>query len=250
VSSLPYIPAEYVTTQSNGVFFHFSPHEAESDQYFVIQACQTALHAVRRILDCQPQRCVHVCCFYSTDDAQQAMKRRLSPTMALAPYSTSESGLIIVHSPGIDPLNADVDRMRRLFAHEVVHLLVAETTGSTKVLGDGNANMHVSAWLNEGLAEVVSFRSIDADVRLGAIIRGYLHAKTYYPFGVLSQWLDDLNSDSRSLAFAHVLAAVELLCQRYGIHAVFDHIQRIEAFFDPSDVCSPSRLADLATILN
>lgn len=250
IGRLPYTPANYETTVVGGVFFHFSAQELKSHREFVQQISQTALQVARESLSFVPSRQVHVCCYHNSEDAARALDRRVSPTMAMAPFSSSDCGLAIIHSPRLDPMNADDLRMQRILTHEFVHLFVSETSGSSKVLGDANTNMRVSAWLNEGIAEVVGLQSIAAEERLDRMVEEYLVAQKLYEFGMLSQWLDDIDNASRQFAFTHVTAAVEWLCRSHGIRTIFHQIQRIEEFFDPLDCCSPSCLAELATILD
>lgn len=243
--SLPYVPVHYEMTMLGNVRFYFSAQETAEHRELIQRTGMNAFYYVIDVLSFTPMRQVHVCCYSSSDDAHLALGRSVSSTMAMAPYSDSDRGLVIIHSPSLDPMNGDETRMHRILAHEFVHLFVAERAGSTKLLGDDNRNMLVSSWLNEGLAEVVGLRSIVAVARLSAMVESFCTSEQFHAFGTLSHWLDDLDDVSRALAFKHVTAAVEMLCRRYGIRSVFDQLQRIEGFFDPHDCCSPSRLAEL-----
>jgi len=249
-SRLPYVPDDHDCLRHGDAWLHFSSHETDSSRAFVRSLCTVAIRRVVEILDYSPEREIHVCCYHGSQQARASLERQIPPTMAMAPFSSAERGLIVIHSPDLDPMNADESRMTRLLAHELVHLLVAERSQSTKLLGDANENMRVSAWLNEGLAEAVGFRVIAADGRLAAIRKAFHDSQSFHEFGALSQWLDDLDDRRRSLAFAHATAAVDLLCQWHGIRAVFQQLPTIEKFFMPQDVCCPSRLASTLLVLD
>ncbi len=249
-SRLPYIPDSHEAVRHDDVWLHFSLHESEASRNFVRRMCGGSLQRVVEVLDYEPVREVHVCCYHSSEQAQAGLGRQVSPTMAMAPFASAEQGLVIMHSPDLDPMNADESRMSRLLAHEFVHLFAAERSQSTKLLGDGNENMRVSAWLNEGLAEIVGFDVISANDRLSAIRSAFHAAQTFHPFGALSQWLDDLDDGRRFLAFTHATAAVDLLRQRHGIRAIFQQLLKIEKSFTPQDVCCPSHLAASSLVLD
>lgn len=59
-------------------------------------------------------------------------------------------------------MNADHERMRRIFVHELCHLFVRESTGGEVIQGDGLSDLAVRPWLDEGLAEVLSWRGVGA----------------------------------------------------------------------------------------
>lgn len=243
--SLPYIPPDYETIVQHDVRFHFSACEAVGDRKLIQDLSVAALDYVTEALSFAPMRHTHVCCFHTRDHAGRALGRHVPTTMAMAPFSSEDRGLVVFHSPALDRANGDEARMRRILAHEFTHLLIAERSASTKILGDNNANMRVSAWLNEGLAEVIGLTAIAEEPRLAALSKSFQTAETYYTFGTLSQWLDDLDHDARIQAFEHATGAVEWLCDRLGIEAVFNQIRQINAFFDARDTCSPDQLAAL-----
>jgi len=240
-----YLPSEYVMAYVHPVRFHFSSQECSANQAFVQHLGAEAFQYATEILDFTPARQVHVCCYHDVATSCRALGREVSPTMAMAPLSDEACGLAIIHSPSLDPMNRDTSRMMRILVHEFVHLLVAERSGSIKILGDHNRNMRISGWLNEGIAEAVGLQAIGAETRISSMAERFQMAQTVYSFESLSQQLDDLDHAVRSEAFVYATGAVHLLCHRAGgIRNVFDQILQIEEFFDPNDRCCPSRLAE------
>lgn len=61
--------------------------------------------------------------------------------------------------------------MTGTLVHEIAHRFAAEKTGSIKQLGDGDRSMHVSAWLNEGLAELLCYTFLKDAARMDAALR-------------------------------------------------------------------------------
>jgi len=241
--NLPYIPPDYETIVHHDVRFCFSACEAEGDRKLIKDVSVAALDYVTKALAFKPIRQTYVCCYHTRDDATRALGRNVPASMAMAPYASETCGLVVIHSPSLHPTNQDTRRLRRILAHELCHLLVAERSASTKILGDDNGNMHVSAWLNEGLAEVIGFKAIADEHRLTVLSEAFQASQAYHTFGTLSQWLDDLDHDARSQAFEHGTGAVEQLCEHLGIEAVFNQICQIDTLFDASNTCSPAQLA-------
>jgi hypothetical protein len=142
--------------------------------------------------------------------------------MAKAPYAGRDAALIVVQSPRADPRNGDADRMMRILAHEITHPCVLEATGSLKRLGDGNRSLAVSAWLNEGPAEVVGHLAASQEVRLAEIRREAPSAARRLRGLEIDSLLDDLASPHRSDAFVMATAAVWGLAAEGG-HATLFH---------------------------
>jgi hypothetical protein len=61
--------------------------------------------------------------------------RTVSPTMGMAPFSDEEDCLVVIHSPFLEPQNSGIVRMKRLLAHELVHVLAATQTRIYQDLG-------------------------------------------------------------------------------------------------------------------
>jgi hypothetical protein len=161
--------------------------------------------------------------FHSLSEMQDALDRPALPTMLMAPYLGADASLIVCASPSVDDRNGDAGRMFRHLAHEVVHACVAEVSGSTKELGDGNAGRRVPPWLDEGLAELVSLT-----------VSGRLWASASAAGATLPAWseddanarLDALDAPDRAPAFAWALARVREMAARTGIAGLFASLRR------------------------
>jgi hypothetical protein len=90
-------------------------------------------------------RAVHVVVYTHNRDARAALDRAVPDTMLLAPVHAADHALVALHAPATDPANRDPRRMLRLLCHELVHVCVAEVTGSRKRLGDGDVDLRVAS---------------------------------------------------------------------------------------------------------
>ena len=63
---------------------------------------------------------------------------------------TVKGSLIIVQNAMADSMNGDLQRMRRVLAHEICHLFVRGKSCSSSFLGDGLKDMKVRPWIDEG----------------------------------------------------------------------------------------------------
>ena len=237
-------------TADGGVCFYFSNRETAAHRRLIMRWVQDAARVVVRELGVSLARRLHVCCYRSMEDSFQGLGRHVPATMAMAPYSSDQACLVLIHSPTLDACNGSSERMQRLIVHEFVHQVVAETTESTKILGDGNANMRVSSWLNEGIAEVTGFRAVGAMDRLSEIVRAFQAAECYYTFGVLSSQLDDLDDALRGEAFAHATGAVNVLCRDLRPCGVIRQLLQIDRFFLGHTLCTPEGMAEYRGVLD
>ncbi len=233
------IPKAYAAVELETATLYCSPQEAEKDRFRLENWTTDVTRFVTECVGFQPRRHLHVCAYHTVDDARECLGRTMVPTFAMAPFASETDSVVTVHSALLDPLNGDALRMRRLIAHEVTHQAIAELTGSTKVLGDGNRGMHVSTWLNEGLAEMVGWLAVDAGGRLSGLRRRFEKAPEHFSFGTLSARLDDLDHPARASAFDHVTAAVCVLSEDIGLRSLFAQLPRIDAAFGDEDPCSP-----------
>nr|NJM04599.1 hypothetical protein [Desulfobacula sp.] len=136
--------------------------------------------------------------------------------MAMAPYSTDKCGLIIVQSAVADPMNGDLQRMRRILAHELCHLLVREKSGSSQCLGDGLKDLKVRPCLDEGIAEYLSWRSIGK--------KNPILDKDFECIENLEEvdcFLNDFSSDKRIQAFYTSTRLVEFYIRELGLLTFF-----------------------------
>jgi hypothetical protein len=149
---------------------------------------------------------------------RNALDRTVPGTMLLAPYMGPKASLIVCASPRVDVRNGDRDRMLRHIAHEITHCFVAEVSGSTKELGDRDVGRRVPAWLDEGLAELVSLavsgREDGAASQAPAVVPCWSEDD-------VNARLDALDSPDRTAAFAWATARVRAMAARVGIAGLF-----------------------------
>jgi hypothetical protein len=143
--------------------------------------------------------------------------------MLLAPFQSATDSVIAVQSASADPLNADLERMRRLLAHEVAHVAVALQTKSEKRLGDGNRSMRVRPWVNEGFACVVAAIAVN---RVELLERQVARA-VETSIDDLDAALDDLSDERRGNAFAIATARVWSAVQARGLGHVFRSLDQL-----------------------
>lgn len=177
---------------------------------------------VRMLVDFVPARRLHVVIYASASDARRALDRNVEPTFLLAPLHTETHALIALHSPEADARNGDLCRMHRHLCHEVAHVLNAERSGSRKRLGDGNAEMRIRPWVDEGISEcaaaVVAAR---AD-----IVQRALCVATQFEmsFDEADAVFTDLASPDRARAAALATSTVWRAVASHGFPFVHAHI--------------------------
>jgi len=241
-SLVSYVPDPYVQENHARFVLHHSPAEDAAVIQWVSEIMTQGLAFSFETLRFRPCRALHLCVFHSNTDACEQLRRAISPTMAMAPYADADVGLLMIHSPITDPLNADRTRMLRVLVHEIVHQLVAERSGSTKILGDGNRNMRVSTWITEGIAEYVGILATGELSRLEAMQGQFSTAREYFTFRTLSNCLDGLDHPARKSAFNHVVGAVRLLCEHFKPETVFRDLIHFDQTFALDDDCTPETI--------
>jgi len=128
--------------------------------------------------------------------------------------------------------------MRRIVAHELAHLWILEATSSQKTLGDGNRDLRVSSWLNEGIYESVGLAAIE-DTAKAVACREWFHGlREPVRFGELSEILDGLDSDRRSWAFDVVVGCVQELTPSFDLRRIAGSIGTVERLLRPDAICS------------
>jgi hypothetical protein len=177
--------------------------------------------AVRDLLAFTPTRRIHVVVYADVEDAFAGLGRRLPPTFFLSPLHTATAALIALHAESIEA-NDEV-RVRRHLCHELAHVFAAERTGSLKRLGDGNQDMRICTWVNEGFAECVASMAGD---RPDVVERAAaLAASSTAPSSrELDEKLDNLLAPDRSRMFAHATTNVWRATEARGIRFVFAHL--------------------------
>jgi len=244
-TGIPYLPTTYTSSSFDNVVVHHVPAEDATHVQMIAKLAQQAMGFVQQETSFIPSRQIHICLYHTNAEAQHQLQRNIPPTMAMVPFSGREAGLIVLQSPDAHPLNGERERMLRLLAHECTHLVIAETTGSLKVLGDGNRSMRISTWINEGFAELLGHRAIGAIDRLEAAQKRFRNAKCYHSFKALSDLLDGLDHPARSDAFDHATAAVNLLVNRFNLEYAFPGILSIDRACRSSALCTPQFIQSL-----
>jgi hypothetical protein len=162
----------------------------------VTDAASYALDQICDRLRFKNLRRIEICLYHSNEQAVSSLDRRIPGNMAMAPYSTDKGSLIIVQNAMADSMNGDVQRMRHVLAHEICHLFVREKSCSSSFLGNRLKHMKVRPWIDEGLAEYLSWRCIGK--------RNPILQKSFEYIDNLDEvdrLLNDFDSDKRILAF-------------------------------------------------
>ena len=237
----PYIPGGYRHIELSDFSLFASPDESSAHVEWLKQTVREVSDALRSFLNFCPKRRLAVCCYRSNQEACECLDRKIDSTMALAPFDDNSKGLIAIQSPEANRRNGDSDRMKRILAHEMAHQFVSEISNSKKVLGDGNVNRIVPAWLDEGFAVVVS-RLVWNDITpLKESIELFNNCTELMTFGELNWHLDDLWSKLRDKAFMCSTAAVYSLVQETSVDYVFRNLNMISGKYDNDDVCAPDK---------
>lgn len=197
------------------------------------------LRSLESILDHQLRRPLHVVVYASNDDARFSLERDVPASMLLAPYHTHDAAVIVAQSPDADPRNGNELRMRRQFCHELAHVLAAECTGSLKRLGDGNRNMRLAPWVDEGFAVVAAARAANQLAIVETARKRCAGAQL--SDRELDEAFLDHAATQRDLAFAMATVRVLEAVERHGIRFVFHHLDQPSAWRGNERLISSSR---------
>ncbi len=249
-TDLPYVPRTYRRSESTPCTFWTSPREAGEHLRRLRSWTLDATLFLSKALGFQPSRRLHVVSFLTNEEARRFLGREVLPTMALAPYAGDTDCLVVVQSAEADPWNADPARMRGILVHEIAHQLIAEKTGSTKLLGDENRFMNISTWLNEGLAELLRFRLLHNTARIEGALGEFERAQDALTWRDVDQFLDDLGADRRAAAFDRATGAVAWLAHEAGVAALFDRLNLVNRAVDPDSGCAVSTLRPVSALLS
>lgn len=214
---IPFIPTEYSFIECHDFRLWHSEDELKFQIELVIEAVEYALDYVRSNLNYRNLRKIEICLYHSNTQAVSSLNRNITSSMAMAPYSTDQCGLVIVQSAAVDPLNGNFQRMRRILVHEICHLFVREKSGSSQCLGDGLKDLKVRPWLDEGLAEYLSWRSIGK--------RNPILDEDFAGIANLDEvdyFLNDFSSDRRTQAFYTSCCLVEFYIRELGLLTFFE----------------------------
>jgi len=193
---IPFVPKEYSYIECHGFRLWHSEDECKYQIELIIEAGEYAFDYVCSKLNFKNLRNIEICLYHSNHQAVSSLKRKITGNMAMAPYSTDQGGLVIVQSAASDPMNGDLQRLRRILTHEICHLFVREKSGSSSVLGDGLKDMKVRPWVDEGFAEYLSWRCIGKENSIFQEDAEYID-----DLDEVDQLLNDFNSDRRGVAF-------------------------------------------------
>jgi hypothetical protein len=208
---MQFVPSAYHSDRQSAIeVWHHLEEAAE-----VVATLAAHVGDVSAALQCEldhPLSCaLHLCVYRTSDDAAAALGRNVPTTMLMAPRIGPDWSLIICQSSQVDPRNGEWSRMRRHLAHEVAHVMLADFTGSTRILGDGGRSMRVRTWFDEGFAELAAAVVCARQ----DIVAGYLAAGSKAPWSEeeLDAALNDIASPRRPAAFAEAVSRVQVLCR-------------------------------------
>lgn len=218
ISRPKFVPDTFVSRTTEGIVLWCAPCEPTCNVDALATVVTSARSRVSELLGFVATRPLHVCMYHLLTVMRNALDRTVLGTMLLVPHMGPDASLIVCASPRVDAQNGDRDRMLRHIAHEITHCFVAEVSGSTKELGDGNEGRRVPAWLDEGLAELVSLavsgREDGAASHVPAVVPGW----NEYDVNARLEALDALD---RPLAFAWATERVRSMAARVGIAPLF-----------------------------
>ncbi len=219
--TIPLVPKEYSCIECNDFRLWHEKNETKTNIDLIIDSASYALAQLFTKLRFKNRRRIDICLYHSNEQAVSCLDRRIPGNMAMAPYSTDKGSLIIVQNAIADPMNADPERMRRIFAHEICHLFVREKSGSTAFLGDGLKDMRVRPWLDEGLAEYLSWLCIGKSNPMLQDSCEYIDN-----LDDVDRFLNDFTSDKRKLAFYTSSCHVQSLVEEFGINNIFESMTK------------------------
>ncbi len=248
--ALPYVPQTYRRSESPPCTFWTSPSEAGEYLRLLRSWTFDATSFLSGALGFQPSRRLHVVSFRTNEEARLSLGRKVSPTMALAPYAGEADCLVVVQSAEADPRNAAPARMRGILVHEIAHQLVAERAGSRKRLGDGNRFMNVSTWLDEGLAELLRFQFLHDAARIEGARGEFERVRDALTWRDVDRLLDDLDADRRAEAFRRATGAVAWLAREAGVAAFFNQLTVLDRAVAPASDCAVSALRPALSLLS
>ncbi|MEN6369039.1 MAG: hypothetical protein ABFD77_04985 [Thermotogota bacterium] len=236
--ALPYVPRTYRRDESAPFVLWTSPCETGEHRACLRSWAFDAMSFLSEALGFRPSRRLHVVSFRTNEEARLSLGREVPSAMALAPYAGEADCLVVVQSASVDSRNADPDRMRGILVHEMAHQLIAERTGSTKLLGDGNRCVNVSTWLNEGLAELLRFQFLHDAARIEGALGEFERARDILTWRDVDGLLDDLDADRRAEAFVRATGAVAWLAREAGVVMLFDRLAVVDHAVAPNSGCA------------
>jgi len=225
MSSILYIPENYIAKSVAWGRLYVSSQETNQNIALINSLISNSILWITKTLRFKPTRRLHVCVYDSNQIAQDSLDRLIPDNMAMSPYQSHTDALVIVHSPSINKANADSARMSRILIHELCHVYLAEHSGATKILGDGNEGKAVHSWFDEGFAEYMALTLTGDSHRLE---NAFNVAERTAPMtdAQLNQALDNLDSELRLTAFAVAVSRVAAMAQKTGIRSVFENATR------------------------
>ena len=219
---IPHIPTSYEARAAKGLTVWHASDESLAHLDALTGLAEESLTLLEKMLSFRGIREIHLCCYRSNAEARRSLDRDVPASMALAPFSNRQHGLVVVQSPDAAPENADSVRMLRILVHEFAHLLTMEATGSRKRLGDENREMTIPAWLFEGIAEVCGLRAVERERAFARCLRSVAQTQEVWTFSEVSARLEDLNSRERAAAFDRATGAVAWLAAWEGLDRILD----------------------------
>ncbi len=237
MNKIPYIPKEYIFNSINGKKIWFSESESESTVVFLSGLIESVFNDLENTLNFHPKRALNVCCYHNNYTARASLQRLIPDDMALAPFANSDASLVVVQSPRVSERNGDDLRMKGILTHEFTHIFSAEATGSKKILGDGNANMRIPTWLNEGYAEILRCCALGQERMLEDEFIRFGHLEKSVSFQQLNEALDGLTDEGRTEAFKIATAFVWEMVIATSIQQVFQKLVEIGALYDMDEHC-------------
>jgi hypothetical protein len=212
-----FIPKNYILTEFNTFSIWSSPNEQLKNVNFIATIINESLQKLKEKFNISINKKLYFCIYFSNKEAQEELQRNISSTMLMLPFTSNEESLIICHSPEIHPSNADRQNMLRHLTHEIMHAYNYEVTESTCILGENMMNVKIPSWLNEGIAETVTAEVIN-DNSILSKYENLIHSfDGILTNAQLDEYINDLNSDKRKLAFAFATIKVNKLLQNSNI---------------------------------
>lgn len=217
MQKIPYIPEAYHVRKEDEFQIWYSPTENKPVIIYLKDLLQDSLNHIKELLKYSLKRKLHLCLFKTNQEAKESLKRDIPPTMLMAPFSSELDILIICQSENPHLQSRSITFKRHLI-HEIIHAFVYDYSDSKKILGDGNKEMKVPTWFNEGLAECVSHKMIGKEIIVKPLV-------SIDELNSIDAYLNDLNNPGRELAFVQATGLVESFIKQDGSEYVFKHYQ-------------------------
>ena len=218
-----FIPDNYINIKKiNNINLFTSIKSTSEENLFYEKIVSKVASIIKDSLYPFPEINVDFCFYSSLSDSKLGTGMNLPATVFMLPFCSKKSAVIIGHSPKLDKRNAILNRIDRHILHEFVHLMNWKLTGSRKTLGDDNKYVKLTSWLDEGIAEVISFKLLDRNNEIDKAVNVIKDIGEIYTPKEVTDFLNDFESTKRIYAFNISITVVANLLNKYSYIELID----------------------------